>query len=159
MKKNARKATRQARRTIAQAPIEPTLDPQEQKLLTEIIVRTIENLNLPALITVSVREHLKQGYDLGTPTPGAQATGQGPISAAPAAPVDQALSAHESVSRAWGNLGKTRDRWYKTTAALARVSPLGPEYNNAVVDVDSATHEMLSAAETYRLVASGIVTP
>lgn len=131
--------------------------PEERKLLGEIIASTVESLNLPALITVAVREHLKQG-DYAGQAGVAQAVGAGPISAAPVSPVDQNQSAHEAISRAWGHLGKCRDRWYKTTAALARVSPLGPEYNNAVVDVDAATHEMLSAAESYRLVASGIVS-
>lgn len=134
----------------------PVISNEERKLLQSIIVDTVESLNLPALITVAVREHLKlgnppeQNYASAVPSYGAQGT-PAPVQEEPI------FYARKALSAAVGSLGKARDEWYKARAALEKASPLGPDYNNIVVNADAATHQMLSAAEQYRAVVSGIV--
>lgn len=141
----------------------PVISNEERALLQSIIVDTVESLNLPALITVAVREHLKlgnppeQSYASAVPSYGAQGVGTQAQPSTPPVQEDPISYARKAVSVAWGNLGKARDEWYKARATLEKASPLGPEYNNAVVNMDSVVHTMLGSAEQYRAVVTGIV--
>lgn len=141
----------------------PVISNEERALLQSIIVDTVESLNLPALITVAVREHLKgieignTGRVTGAPPELSASYGAQGTPSSPPVQEDPISYARKAISAAWGNLGKARDEWYKAKAVLETASPMGPEYNNAVVNMDTTTHHMLNVAEQYRAVVTGIV--